>query len=207
MRGTGAIADAKRSWWATSPASGSRCSSRSTPSCMPTTLTAWGWGRAVSILSPSGSPSWTRTGTGGGTRFAEIGLQAGPALAQKMVARGCAVADYDGDGDPDLVVTENNRPAHLFRNDSPSVNRYLRVVLRGKRPNRDAVGARVVVTAGGLRQIQSVRAGGHYYSQSEFPLTFGVGSATTADIDVTWPRGGASRQRGISTNQAVTISE
>jgi hypothetical protein len=142
-----------------------------------------------------------------GQSFAEIGLQAGPAMAQKMVARGCAVADYDQDGDPDLVVTENNGPAHLFRNDSPTTNRFLRVLLRGQRPNRDAIGARVTVTAGGIRQVEWLRAGGHFYSQSEFPLTFGVGSATTADVAVTWPRGGASERKGVATNQAVTLAE
>lgn len=142
-----------------------------------------------------------------GERFAEIGFQAGPALAQKLVARGCAVADYDQDGDPDLVVTENNRPAHLFRNDSLTSNHFLRVVLHGKPPNRDAIGARVVITAGGARQIQSVRAGGHYYSQSEFPLTFGLGSVATADLLVTWPRGGTSAQKGVATDRTITIEE
>jgi hypothetical protein len=142
-----------------------------------------------------------------GERFAEIGLQAGPALAQKMVARGCAVADYDQDGDPDLVVTENNRPAHLFRNDTRSENRYLRVVLRGKRPNQDAIGARVTVVAGGLRQTQWVRAGGHFYSQSEFPLTFGLGSAAAADVVVRWPLGGTTERKGITTNRTLTLEE
>jgi hypothetical protein len=142
-----------------------------------------------------------------GERFAEVGRQAGRAFAQKLVARGCAVADYDQDGDPDLVVTENNRPAHLFRNDSPASNRYLRVVLQGRRPNGNAVGARVVVTAGGIRQIQWVRAGGHYYSQSEFPLTFGLGGAATADVAVTWPLGGATERKGVLTNQTVAIRE
>ena len=142
-----------------------------------------------------------------GTRFAEVGLQAGPALARKRVARGCAVADYDQDGSPDLVVTENNRPAHLFRNDTRTANRYLRVVLQGQRPNRDAIGARVTVTAGGIRQMQWVRAGGHFYSQSEFPLTFGIGSAATADVTVTWPLGGTTEQKGLGTNRTVTVSE
>jgi hypothetical protein len=142
-----------------------------------------------------------------GERFIEMGLQAGPALSQKLVARGCAVADYDQDGDPDLAVTENNRPAHLFRNDTRTQNRFLRVVLRGKRPNRDAIGARVAVTAGGIRQTEWVRAGGHFYSQSEFPLTFGLGTAATADVAVRWPRGGHLEQKGVATNRTLTVDE
>jgi hypothetical protein len=142
-----------------------------------------------------------------GKTFAEIGAQAGPAFASRMVARGCAVADYDQDGDPDLVVAENNGPAHLFRNDTPTGNRHLRILLRGKAPNREAIGARVSVVAGGLRQAQWLRAGGHYYSQSELPLTFGLGRATTADVSVTWPRGAVSERKGVATGETVTLAE
>jgi hypothetical protein len=144
-----------------------------------------------------------------GQRF--VLTDGGPAMAPKMVARGCAVADYDEDGDVDLVVTENNGPAHLFRNDTPTANRFLRVVLRGEAPNREAIGARVTVVAGGstgrppIRQIRWVRAGGHYYSQSELPLTFGVGTASTADVTVTWPGGGTSERKGVVTNATVTV--
>jgi hypothetical protein len=139
-----------------------------------------------------------------GKRF--VLTDAGPAMSLKMVARGCAVADYDADGDLDLVVTENNGPAHLFRNDTPTRNRFLRVVLQGKPPNRGAIGARVTVVAGGVRQMRWARAGGHYYSQSELPLTFGVGSATTADVTVAWPGGGTSERKGIGTNGVVNLS-
>jgi hypothetical protein len=143
----------------------------------------------------------------GGERFLESAQQAGPALSPRMVARGCAVADYDQDGDPDLVVTENNGPAHLFRNDTTPGNRHLRVLLRGKAPNGAAIGARVTVVAGGLRQNRWVRAGGHYYSQSELPLTLGIGQASSADVTVTWPRGDVSEQKGVAAGTTVTLSE
>src|SRR5262249_41380550 len=111
---------------------------------------------------------------------------------------------------PDLVVTENNRPAHLFRNDSPVSNRYLRVVLQGRRPNGSAIGARVVVTAGGTRPGGGGGGGGRGQPQRERPLPLGRGRAPRAgpaDVAVTWPRGGATERKGVTTNQTITIRE
>jgi len=137
-----------------------------------------------------------------GKTFTEIAERAG--FARKMVARGCAVADYDHDGDPDLVVTENNCPAHLFRNETQTANHYLRLVLRGQRPNREAIGARVQVTAGTLRQTAMVRAGGHFCSQSELPLTFGLGGAKTARVTVSWPDG-STTTREVGTDRVQEL--
>ena len=139
-----------------------------------------------------------------GRRFVEIGSQVG--FTERLIARGCAVADYDRDGDLDLVVTQNNGPARLYRNDSPSPHHWLRVELRGPAPNRHAVGARVVVEAGGLRQTQWVRAGGHYYSQSEFPLLFGLASAREATVTVTWPDGTQTTRSRCPAGTTVTIA-
>ena len=93
-----------------------------------------------------------------------------------MVARGAAYADFDNDGDLDLVVTTNNGPAHLFRNDNGNRNDMLRLKLVGTHSNRDAIGAKVTLTAaGGMRQLAMVKSGSSYLSQSELPLTFGLG--------------------------------
>lgn len=142
-----------------------------------------------------------------GQRFEEVGPQAGPAMALKLVARGCAVADYDQDGDLDLAVTENNGPGRLYRNETTSGNRWLRLVLRGKKSNRDAVGARVEVNAGGVRQTQWVRAGGLFLSQNELPLVFGLGGAPTADVSITWPNGAKQAQRGVPAGQTLQLME
>ena len=107
------------------------------------------------------------------------------------MGRGCAFADIDGDGDLDVALTENGGPARLLRNDGGTGHHWLRLVLEGdgKRSNRSAIGARVTLEAGGVQQRQQVTGGRGYLSQSELPLTFGLGTVTKID-QVTIPTAG-----------------
>ena len=145
----------------------------------------------------------------GKRRFEEVTARSGAALAQPMVARGAAHADYDLDGDPDLLVTTNNGPAKLLRNDGGSANAAIRIVLRGTQSNRNAIGARVAVRgADGRVRRQMVKTGSSYLSQSELPLTFGVGrQAEVRSIEVMWPSGRVDRLAGEKSGQVLTIEE
>ena len=145
----------------------------------------------------------------GQKRFEGVTAASGPALQRPMVARGAAYGDYDNDGDLDVLVTVNNGPARLLRNDGGNHNNVLRVQTIGTISNRDGIGARVEVSVhGGAKLWQIVKTGSSYASQSELPLTFGLGSATGVDgVQIKWPSGRVDSAGALKANQLVTIKE
>jgi len=126
----------------------------------------------------------------GGFKFRDAAAEAGAAFVQPLVGRGLAYGDFDRDGDVDLLVTTNNGPAKLFRNDVTSKNRSIRFRLVGTQSNRDAIGATVRVWNGSATQSRLVRSGSSYLSQSELPVTFGLGAMDAVDrVVISWPSG------------------
>jgi hypothetical protein len=144
-----------------------------------------------------------------GKRFEAVTSQLGPALQRPVVARGAAYADFDGDGDLDLALTTNNGPAYLFRNDGGNRNHWLRIRTRGTRANRDGIGARVTVTLpDGRKPWLLVKTGSSYLSQSELPLTFGLGPHAKAPrVEVAWPGGATDVLTDVAANQAIIVEE
>jgi hypothetical protein len=141
-------------------------------------------------------------------RFDQVTATAGAALSTPLVGRGAAYGDFDGDGDLDVAISVNNGPARLLRNDGdPSLN-LVRIRTIGTTSNRDGIGARVQIKAGEQTQWQIVKTGSSYLSQSELPLTFGLGPAALVDeLRVEWPSGKVDAVGQTAPNQLVTIRE
>ena len=145
----------------------------------------------------------------GKRKFEDISGKVGADFRQPVVARGAAYADIDLDGDPDLLLSINNGPAKLLRNDGGNAGHRLRIRTIGASSNRDGVGARVsITTAAGQQRWAIVKTGSSYASQSEMPLTFGLGAETgVSAIEVRWPGGKIDRIGRTAADQAITIEE
>jgi len=124
------------------------------------------------------------------------------------VARGAAYADFDRDGDLDVLISTNHGPAYLFRNDGGNRNHWLTVKLAGTKSNRDGIGAVVRVESAGGKQWNAVHSGGSYCSQSDLALTFGLGKdANVPSLEIEWPSGTKQKFTGVAANQFLTIDE
>jgi hypothetical protein len=147
----------------------------------------------------------------GNRKFEEVSEKMGRALQAELVGRGAAYADFDNDGDLDLVITSNNGAARLLRNDNGNQNDVLRVKTVGTRSNRDGIGAKVTVkTNKGMSHMQMVKSGSSYLSQTEMPLTFGLGKpekGKTLTVQIVWPSGKADSMTGVKPDQFVTVRE
>ena len=118
-----------------------------------------------------------------------------------------ASGDLDGDGHPEVVIVNLNQQPTLLKNTNPSSN-AVTVTLRGTESNRNAIGARVQVLAGGRRTVRAVVGGGSYYSHSEFALHFGLGHATEAEtLEITWPSGHRQRWSSLVANRKYVFTE
>jgi len=127
-------------------------------------------------------------------------------LQQAILGRGAAHGDLDGDGDLDVIVTENGGPVHVWRNDS-AVGNYLRVHLTGTASNRDALGAHLVAVVGEEQMHRPVRTGASYLSQSELTASFGLGSAARVDPPrIMWPSGRDPFLSAVHANPAPTLT-
>jgi len=141
-------------------------------------------------------------------KFRDIAGEVGVGFAQPKVGRGLAYGDFDRDGDLDLLVTTNNGPAYLYRNDQLTGNKSVRIRLNGTKSNRDAIGARVRIFHGDTSQTRLVKGGSSYLSQSELPLTFGLGKRDRIDrLVIDWPNGTTEEHKNLPAGHAYECVE
>ena len=143
-----------------------------------------------------------------GARFDNATASQPEAFRRPIVARGAAYADFDHDGDLDLLISTNHGPAYLYRNEGGNRNNWISLRLRGGASNKSALGAVVRLESASGKQWQMVKSGSSYASQSDLALTFGLGQdkAVTA-IDIEWPSGKKQRLTGMALNKQHQIDE
>jgi hypothetical protein len=140
-------------------------------------------------------------------KFKDVSLDAGPAITKPFNSHGLAAADFRNDGNVELLVNNSYDAPSLLKNDAPQGN-WLTIKLIGTKSNRDAIGARVTLRAAGRQQLQEVRSGGSYISQSDFRLHFGLGRATEVEmLQIRWPSGLQQELKNIPANKIIIIKE
>lgn len=143
----------------------------------------------------------------GGGRFEELLGQAGPGVGALHSSRGCAVGDFDNDGDLDILVVNHNEPPSLLRNDVSGGYHWIKVKLHGTKSNRSAIGARVTVRYGDKIQAQEVLSQSSYLSFNDTRLHFGLGPVTKVDLEIRWPLGQVEELSGVAADRLIHITE
>jgi hypothetical protein len=143
----------------------------------------------------------------GDRHFRNVTAAMGADFNRPIVGRGAAYADFDRDGDLDLLISTNNGPAYLYRNDGGNRNHWLTIRLSGTKSNRDGIGGVIRLKSSAGTQSSMVHSGSSYCSQSDLAATFGLGKDTSAAIEIEWPSGIKQSIGSVSANQFLTIDE
>jgi hypothetical protein len=140
-------------------------------------------------------------------KFKDVSLDAGPGIIKPFNSHGLVAADFRNDGSVQLLVNNSYDAPSLLKNDALQGN-WLTVKLIGTKSNRDAIGARVTLHADGRQQLQEVRSGGSYISQSDLRLHFGVGhAAAIGSLQISWPSGQKQELKNVPANKIIIIKE
>ena len=141
-------------------------------------------------------------------KFEDVSKSAGAPFAMPIVARGASYADYDRDGDLDVLVSTNHGPAHLWKNENLDRNHWITLRLKGVKSNKSALGSVVRLQSNAGRQTQTVHSGSSYCSQSDLALTFGLGKdVMVGAIEIDWPSGTKQKLAAVKADQFLTITE
>jgi hypothetical protein len=141
-------------------------------------------------------------------QFAKISDQLGGDFTRPIVGRGMAIADYDNDGDIDLVIVNRGDFPELLRNDGGNANHWLEVLLIGTKSNRDGIGASLSLVSDGFTQVKQSQGGMGFMSASDPRIHFGLGKRKAIEsLTITWPSGTVEKLSNIPINQIITVKE
>jgi hypothetical protein len=144
----------------------------------------------------------------GNGKFTDVTGTAGDGFSKPYAARGAAFADFDNDGNVDIVVANVGDPPLLLHNGGGSGNHFMNFKLVGTKSNRDGMGARIKLTAGGISQIREIAGGGSYLSQSDLRAHFGLGRSAKAEtVEVIWPSGAHQVFHDVEPDKFYVIEE
>jgi len=141
-------------------------------------------------------------------KFEKISDSLGPDFMRPIVGRGVATADYDNDGDIDIVTNNRDEYPSLLRNDGGNSNHWLTVLLIGTKSNRDGTGASLKLTSQGIMQTEQAKGGMGYMSASDPRIHFGLGQRTKIDsLEITWPSGQVQKLTDVPVDQIIAVKE
>jgi hypothetical protein len=140
--------------------------------------------------------------------FEDVSRQAGAVMDVKTVSRGACFADYDNDGKMDAFVVNLGARGTLLHNVSKNDNHWIAIKLKSKKSNRDGIGARLELTAGGKKQVAERFAGSSYLSQDDDRVHFGLGSTTKIDkLTIKWPSGKEQTLQNLKVDHVLLVEE
>jgi hypothetical protein len=140
--------------------------------------------------------------------FDKVSESLGPDFVRPIVGRGLATADFDNDGDIDIVTNNRGDYPSLLRNDGGNASHWLTVLLIGTKSNRDGIGASLKLTSEGFVQVEQAKGGMSYMSASDPRIHFGLGKREKVEsLEITWPSGQVDRLKNLSVDQIVAIKE
>ena len=138
----------------------------------------------------------------------DVSASSGPGIQLMSSGRGAAIADYDNDGRLDIAINNMNGAANLLRNEGGHLQHWIAIRTVGRQSNRDGIGTRIQVRAGGQQQVDEVRSGGSYLSQNDLRVHFGLGNRTLVDeITLHWPSGHVDRLQRVPADRIITVEE
>ena len=144
----------------------------------------------------------------GGRRFSDVSRSSGPGITLMSSSRGVAFADFNNDGNVEIAINNMNDRPYLLQNQERNGNHWILLQTIGTKSNRDGIGARVEVRTESQRQMDEVRSGGGYISQSDLRLHFGLGRHTQVEqITVWWPSGVVDKVRNVPADRIVILEE